>query len=150
VVKERERNIVPVPNRARSRLAIISRALLHLALTYGRRKRPANPRRILVAHHLLLGDTLMLTPLLAKLRERFPDAEIVMTVPKAIEPLYRQHPYGVIAWPFDPRDPQTIGDMFRQAGFDVAIVPGDNRHSWLAAALRSHWIVAHAADKPAY
>ena len=43
----------------------------------------ASPRRILVLHHLLLGDTLMLTALLAKLRAQYPAAEIAMTVAPA-------------------------------------------------------------------
>ncbi|MES2353031.1 MAG: glycosyltransferase family 9 protein [Pseudomonadota bacterium] len=132
------------------RAAVIGRALLHLISTYGRRKRPSNPQRILVAHHLLLGDTLMLTPLLAKLRHQFPDAEIIMTTPKAIAPLYDKHPYGVTAWPFDPRDAATAQAMFPYSGFDLAIVPGDNRHSWFAAALNARWIIAHAKDKPTY
>jgi len=137
-------------SRAHTRAAIISRALVHLISTYGRRKRPSNPRRILVAHHLLLGDTLMLTPLLAKLRYRFPDAEIIMTTPKPIAPLYEKHPYGVTAWTFDPRDETTVKAMFSLAGFDLAVVPGDNRHAWLAAALNARWIIAHAKDKPGY
>ena len=40
---------------------------------------PRDPRRILIAHHLLLGDTLMLTPLLKKLRTMHPQADIAMT-----------------------------------------------------------------------
>jgi len=36
------------------------------ALPGRHRGAPANPRRILIAHHLLLGDTIMLTPLVAK------------------------------------------------------------------------------------
>jgi ADP-heptose:LPS heptosyltransferase len=116
----------------------------------GLRKLPATPRRILIAHHLLLGDTLMLTPLLAKLRERFPDAEIVLTVPVAIAPLYEHRPYAVTVWPFDPRSTATLKPMFARSGFDLAFVPGDNRHSWLALALGSRWIVAHDGDRPAY
>ncbi|MBA2690476.1 MAG: glycosyltransferase family 9 protein [Burkholderiales bacterium] len=137
-------------SRVWTRATILSRALFHLALSAGRRKRPVNPRRVLVAHHLLLGDTLMLTPLLAKLRERFPNAEIIMTAPKAIAPLYDKRPYGVTVWPFDARDPGTVAAMYPSSGFDLAIVPGDNRYAWLAAALGARWIVAHAGDKPAY
>ena len=66
-----------------------------------------DPRRILVAHHLLLGDTLMLTPLLAKLRERHPGADIAMTVPRAVAPLYAGRPYGVRALAWDPREPRA-------------------------------------------
>jgi ADP-heptose:LPS heptosyltransferase len=134
----------------RTRAAVLSRAIGHLVLTAGRRHKPSTPRRVLIAHHLLLGDTLMLTPLIAKLRERYPAAEVVMVAPTAIAPLYEKRPYDVIAWPFDPHQPATVSAMFKQPGFDLAFVPGDNRHAWLAAALGARWIVAHAGDRPAY
>ena len=131
-----------------SRLRVLALAALHTLR--GGRKRPDTPRRILVAHHLLLGDTLMLTPLLAKLRQNFPAAEIVMTTPKAIAPLYAKRPYGVLALPYDPRDLGTLQALRKHAGFDLAIVPGDNRFSWLARALDARWIVAFDGDRPAY
>ena len=137
-------------SRARTRLPVVSRALIHLALSATRRKKASDPRRILITHHLLLGDTLMLTPLLAKLRGLYPQAEIVMTAPRSIAPLYAHQPYGVIAWPFDPYDVATLAAMFPKAGFDLAVTVGDNRHSWLALALDARWIVAHAGDRPAY
>lgn len=137
-------------SRFTSRVRIIALATWHSIRTLGRRKAPSNPRRILIAHHLLLGDTLMLTPLLAKLRELHPVAEIVMTTPKAIAPLYEKHPYGVRAIPYDPHDPATLMTLLKLRGFDLAIVPGDNRHGWLARALGSKWVVAHAGDRPAY
>lgn len=115
-----------------------------------RRARPTDPRRILIAHHLLLGDTLMLTPLIAKLRAAFPAAAIEMTTPTAFVPLYRQRPYGVEALPYDPRDPATLRALRRRGGYDLAFVPGDNRYAWLALALGARWIVAHAGDRPAY
>jgi ADP-heptose:LPS heptosyltransferase len=139
-----------VGSRAQARASTIGRALLHLGLSHGQRKRPENPRRILIAHHLLLGDTLALTPLLAKLRSQFPDAEIVMTTPTAIAPLYEKRPYGVIAWSFNPRDANTLTTMLSKGGFDLAIIPGNNRYSWLAAALKANWIVAHLDDTPSY
>ena len=128
---------------------VISRALPRL-VRFGRRRPPVVPQRILIAHHLLLGDTLMLTPLLAKLRRNYPSADIVMTTPKAITPLYATSPYGVRALPFDPRDAATLSTLFAESGFDLAIVPGDNRYSWLALALGACWIVAFAGDRPAY
>jgi ADP-heptose:LPS heptosyltransferase len=133
-----------------SRVRIIALAAWHSIRTLGRRKAPTNPRRILIAHHLLLGDTLMLTPLLAKLRELHPAAEIVMTTPKAVAPLYEKRPYGVRAIPYDPRDPVTLQALYPLHGFDLAIVPGDNRHAWLARALGAGWVIAHAGDRPAY
>jgi ADP-heptose:LPS heptosyltransferase len=129
---------------------VLARAVAWRLASLGRRKPIAAPRRILIAHHLLLGDTLMLTPLLAKLRERFPEAEIVMTVASGIAPLYATRPYGVRVTAYNPHDSATLRPLFSEAGFDIAIVPGDNRYSWLAAALHSRWTVAFAGDRPAY
>ena len=56
-------------SRAPMRYASVALALARWGVA---RRRPAAPRRILVLHHLLLGDTLMVTALLAKLRERHP------------------------------------------------------------------------------
>lgn len=130
-------------HRLRGRVEVVARALL--------RERAAQastaPGRILIAHHLLLGDTLMLTPLVKKLRTRHPDADIAMTVPDAIAPLYATKPYGVRALPFDPR--RSPGALFEEAPFDLALVPGDNRYAWLAAAMRARHIVAFDGDRPA-
>ena len=60
---------------------MVARALRHRIVA--RRRKPRLPQRILVVHHLLLGDTLMLTALLAKLREQHPAADIVMGLPEA-------------------------------------------------------------------
>ena len=138
------------PSRLGSRLRVLPRAAWQRAATIGKRSRPASPARILVAHHLLLGDTLMLTPLLAKLRERNPGAEIVMTTPRAIAPLYARAPYGVRALPYDPRDARTLERFDAARGYDLALVPGDNRFSWLALALGARWIVAFGGDRPAH
>jgi ADP-heptose:LPS heptosyltransferase len=130
-------------SRFAGRATAVARALL---LRRRARAMPADPRRILVAHHLLLGDTIMLTPLLAKLREQHPRAEIAMTVPRAYAPLYEARPYGVRALPWDPRRPAP--HLYDEAPFDLAYVPGDNRYAWLAAAMRARWIVAFAGDRP--
>jgi ADP-heptose:LPS heptosyltransferase len=137
----------PAPNagsRFGGRALSVARAL---ALRRRERTAPRDPRRILVAHHLLLGDTLMLTPLLKKLRMLHPRADIAMTLPRAIAPLYATAPYGVRALPFDPR--QSAAALYAEAPFDLALVPGDNRYAWLAAAMRARHIVAFAGDRPA-
>ncbi len=136
-----------------SRLAVRSRVLAHalaLRVARGPRQRPGSVRRVLVAHHLLAGDTLMLAPLLAKLRERYPGAEIVMTVRPGLAALFAGKPYGVNAVAFDPRDPATLDELIQERAYDLAFVPGDNRYSWLAAALDSAWVVAFAGDRPAH
>jgi len=106
-----------------------------------------DPQRILIAHHLLLGDTLMLTALAAKLRERHPAADIVMAMRESYAPLYAGAPYGLRALGWNPRAP-AASPLWREKGFDLAIIPGDNRLSWLALALESRWIVGFAGDRP--
>ncbi len=136
-------------SRLAGRIHIFARAIPRLLLKPARRK-PLHLQRILIAHHLLLGDTLLLTPLLAKLRTQFPHAEIVLTCPKAIAPLYAGRPFGVSALPFDTRDVSTVKAVLRSGPYDLGIVAGDNRHSWLALSAGCRWIVAHADDLPAW
>jgi ADP-heptose:LPS heptosyltransferase len=128
---------------------VAPRALAHRFLIARRRERPLAPRRILVAHHLLAGDVLMLTPLLAKLREQHRGADIALAVRRSIAPLYSGRPYGTRALVYEPRDPASLDAFFDEPGFDLAIVPGDNRYSWLAAAAGARWIVAFGGDRPA-
>src|SRR5258706_6637878 len=84
---------------------VVARAGIARLAAAGRRAAPLDPRRILIAHHLLLGDTLMLTPLIAKLRERYPSAELVMALPEAYASLYASAPYDLRAIGWDPRSP---------------------------------------------
>ena len=134
-----------------SRLAGRLRVLPHVAARrlVVKRRAPIAPRRILVAHHLLPGDVFMLAPLLAKLRLRHPQAAISMTVRRSLAPVFSGRPYGVEPLVYDPRDASTL-DALLSGSFDLALVPGDNRYSWLAAAARARWIVAFAGDRPAY
>jgi ADP-heptose:LPS heptosyltransferase len=135
--------------RTATRLRILPRALWQRCAR--RRRRPEGPPgRVLIAHHLLLGDTLMLSALIAKLRSLWPACEIAMTVDPAFAGCYAGQPYGVRALPFDPRDPAGLGAIFALGPFDLALVPGDNRYSWLALAAGARWIVAFAADRPAW
>ena len=138
------------PSRLRARLAVLPRAMWRRARSAGRRRRSADPARILVAHNLLLGDTLMLTPLLAKLRQTYPKASVFMTASPSAVGLYVNRPYGVQVLGYDPRDPETVKGVLEQENCDLALVPGDNRHSWLAAAAGARWIVAFGGDRPAY
>ncbi|RFU46214.1 glycosyltransferase family 9 protein [Paraburkholderia sp. DHOC27] len=131
------------------RIRIFARALPRLIIKPWRR-RPASLQRILLAHHLLLGDTLLLTPLIAKLRAQYPHAQIVLACPKPIVPLYEGRPFDISVIPFDPRDLATVKALLASGPFDLGLVLGDNRHSWLALAAGCRWIVAHAGDVPAW
>ena len=133
---------VATRSRFHTRAEVVVRALA--ARVARSRKPPVAIRRVLLAHHLLLGDTLMLTPLIAKLRALHPKVEIAMTVPRAIAPLYSTRPYGVRALPWDPKHANSA--LFTEEPFDLGLVPGDNRYAWLAAAMHSRWIVAFAGD----
>ena len=136
-------------SRTAVRWQVLPRALWQL-MQKPWRKKPAQVLSILIAHHLLLGDSLMLTPLLAALRQRYPAARILMLCPKAVAPLYQQRPYGVDVLPWHPSDAASLAPLWTAGGFDLAFVPGDNRYSWLALAVGARWIVAHGGDKPAW
>jgi len=130
-------------------MRVLPRALARRFLRMQRRRPPDAPRRILVAQHLLAGDVLMLAPLLAKLRQRNPDADIALTARRAVAPLFSGRPYGARALVYEPREAATLDALFAEPGFDLAFVPGDNRYSWLAAAAGARWIVAFSGDRPA-
>jgi ADP-heptose:LPS heptosyltransferase len=136
-------------SRLSGRIRVIARAIPKLAAK-ALRRRPADVSSVLIAHHLLLGDTLLLTPLVAKLRERYPNARIALTCPKAIVPLFGGRPYGVDALPFDPRDVQSVQGVLDSGPYDLGIVAGENRFAWLAIAAGCRWIVGHGGDTPAW
>lgn len=115
-----------------------------------RRKRPETVRRILIAQNAALGDTLLLAPVLKKLRLKYPDAAIVVTCKLGFENLFGGRPFGVQAIGFDPRRVGTLRRLFRVRGFDLALLPADNQYSWLARAVDARWVVAFDGDRPPY
>lgn len=118
----------------------------------GARRRAETPQSVLLAHQLLLGDTLMTTALVAKLRARFPAARLAMLMPQAFIPLYANRPYGLEAIPFSPRNPDSLDSALRMSptGWDWTLLPGDNRFSWLAQAMGARWIGGWRDDSPAH
>lgn len=133
-------------SRLPSRLFVFLLLALRLPFQLLRRK-PQHIARILVLHHLRLGDTFMLAPLLAKLREAYPQAQICLTVPRSFIPLYAKRPWDVEAVPYEPRELGTVLRLFRRPTFDLVLLPADNRYSLLARALGAKWISAFADDK---
>ena len=125
-------------NRLRALIGALGHAVRRQRLT----QRPERPAKILVLHELLLGDTLMLAPLLAALRQRYPDAEILVAARPVYAGLFAGKPYGAIALPFSERDPGALASLSKARGCDLAIIPGENRFSVLARALGAKWVVA--------
>lgn len=113
-------------------------------------RHPEEPSEILVVAPLLIGDALLLAPLLAKLSSRYPRAKVRMTMSPFAVPLFARRPYGVEAGGYDPRNVATARQLATWPAPDLALVPGDNRFSWLAAGLGARWIVAFSGDRPAY
>lgn len=122
------------------------------ASTLGRRERAADSavRRILVAHYLLLGDTILLAPLLAKLAREYPGAERIVLARPAVAALFAGRPWGFRAIAYDPRDISTFREISGNGPFDLAYVIGDNRYAWLARAVGAKWVVGFADDTPAW
>jgi hypothetical protein len=116
------------------------------------RRRPAEEtvQRILVLHQFLLGDALMATSLLAKLRERYPAAEIILACPQGQVGLYQSRPYGITAVGWHPRDFASVRKLFAMPRFDLAFLSGENRLSFLARAIGARWIIGFADEAPAY
>jgi ADP-heptose:LPS heptosyltransferase len=115
-----------------------------------RPRAPKSVRRVLIAHQLLLGDTLLLAPLLKQLAALYPEAERVLLVNPAFLPLFAGRPYGVTVLPFLRRDTALQRQVLRSGPYDLAIVPDDNRYAWLARGAGARWITGFANDKPAW
>ncbi|MDP5239147.1 glycosyltransferase family 9 protein [Uliginosibacterium sp. 31-16] len=136
-------------SRTAARLFILrSLALQALDPRASQRGPSEEPRRILVLQHLLLGDTLMLTPLLAKLAARYPQAERFLACAPAFAPLYANHPFGIQTLSWNPRK-GDIATLRAAAPFDLIIIPAENRYSPLARVLGRR-VVAFADDTPAW
>ncbi len=129
------------PSRLWPRLQVFAHAMPRLLVGRRRQRRIG---RILVAHHLLLGDTIMLAGLFKKLRRDDPEALIDVLVPVAWMPIFAGAPYGVRALPYDPRSLAAHRKLLAHGPYDWALVPADNRWSWVARAMGARWITAFA------
>ena len=82
-----------------------------------------SPRRILVRGVNWLGDAVMTTPALLRLREKFPAAHIALLTPQKLHDLWLHHPAVDEIIPFEPGEGVfAIGKKLRAGKFDLALV----------------------------
>jgi heptosyltransferase-2 len=96
-----------------------------------------HPRRILVRGTNWLGDAVMTSPALLRLRERFPEAHITLLTPEKLRELWLHHPAANETIPFAPGENIfSIGKKQRSGKFDLALVlpnsPRSAIEAWLA------------------
>src|SRR5258706_80257 len=95
------------------------------------------PRRLLVRGTNWLGDAVMSTSALMRLREKFPDAQITLLTPEKLGDLWRHHPAVNGALSFGAGEGLiSVARKLRAGGFDLALVlpnsPRSALEPWLA------------------
>jgi heptosyltransferase-2 len=95
------------------------------------------PRRILVRGVNWLGDAVMSTPALLRLRQAHPDAHITLLTPAKLQDLWAQHPALNAVLPFTPEETVfAVARRLKAEAFDTALIlPNSTRsalESWLA------------------
>ena len=132
--------------RALIRFIIIFLALIQSLFFWKNKKRV--PKKILIAHNLLLGDTLLLAPLMKRISEKFPKSKKYILARPAFVPFFKNLPYGFNCLSFDTKSLFDLLSIFLKGPFDQTFVIGDNRYSWLAKALGSRWSIGISDDLP--
>jgi heptosyltransferase-2 len=96
-----------------------------------------HPRRILVRGVNWLGDAVMTTPALMRLREHFPEAHIAMLTAAKLQDIWWNHPAVNDVITFDPNESVfSVGRRLRAGQFDLALIlpnsPRSALEAWLA------------------
>jgi heptosyltransferase II len=87
------------------------------------RSSPAASRRILVRGTNWLGDAVMTTPAVLRLREKFPDAHIALLTPQKLEQLWQHHPAVNESISFSTGESIfAVAKKLRAGKFDTALV----------------------------
>jgi ADP-heptose:LPS heptosyltransferase len=128
------------------RLIIILSAILQSLFFWNIKKR--DPKKILIAHDLLLGDTLLLAPLMKRIHEKYPHAQKYVLAKPTFVPLFGNTPYGFKALSYNPKSFLSVWRIFCEGPYDLAFIAGDNRYSWFARAVGSRWAIGIEGDIP--
>jgi len=95
-----------------------------------------HPERILVRGVNWLGDVVMTTPALLRLRERFPQAHIALLVPEKLHDLWLDHPAVNEIIPFAPGEGLfSVSRKLRAGSFDLGLVLPNSPRSALEVRL---------------
>jgi lipopolysaccharide heptosyltransferase II len=97
----------------------------------------SHPCRILVRSTNWLGDAVMTTPALLRLREKYADAHIALLTPEKLQDLWLQHPAVNEIIPFaQGENVFSVGRKLRAGKFDLALIfpnsPRSAIETWLA------------------
>ena len=94
------------------------------------------PRRIVVRGVNWLGDAVMATPALRRLREAFPDARLTLLTPEKLAALWPHHPDLDAAMTFAPGEGVwSVARRLRREKFDLAVVLPNSPRSALESFL---------------
>lgn len=106
------------------------------------------PARIAVISPLLIGDTLMSVPLIARIRCVYPEAEIVLVVTNPLVSIFQCSPYGVVVHVFSRKRLGSFLSLWRKGPFDIGFALGENRYATLAKAIGCKRVIALANGLP--
>jgi heptosyltransferase-2 len=94
------------------------------------------PRRLLVRGVNWLGDAVMATPALLRLRERFPGVHLALLTPEKLRDLWRHHPAANEILSFAPDEGLfAVARKLRAGNFDLALVLPNSPRSALEVRL---------------
>jgi len=94
----------------------------------------STPRKLLIRGVNWLGDAVMTTPALLRLRERIPGAQITLLTPQKLAELWRDHPALDEVLTIRPHESVwSVARRMRPQGFDVALVLPNSPRSALEA-----------------
>jgi lipopolysaccharide heptosyltransferase II len=99
-------------------------------------QREPEPRRLLVRGVNWLGDAVMATPALMRLRERFPGMHLALLTPEKLRDLWLQHPAVNETIAFAPDEGLfSVARKLRAGNFDLALVLPNSPRSALEVRL---------------
>jgi ADP-heptose:LPS heptosyltransferase len=108
------------------------------------------PKKILICHQLLIGDVMMLFPMIARIRKNHPQAKIYLMSDSIMKDFLSLNPYDCEVVEYDGKSTGHFFALLRRGFFDVVVIPVENKLSYLSVAIGCGDIYAYEGDKPSY